>query len=262
MPVQAVMDQGPLAPQYWGRQHVNCLDWCRLHRRYCPNNFLLGPRGKRNDLDVKSARRTFKGANVSYRLVVGKDRYPSSSRERLMQQLQSLDVELEGKHGDACRVAVGMGHGGDELALKQVVRERHDGNMSGSLLCSARGFGPGHHEHIRARFGQLNGDGFVRYSGGANAATINRKIAAFHKSGLAKFLEKTLRSPLRTQHRNPIMAPSYLRARSKRPYCRHPAQPRNEVAPSHSQVLRYTPRSLTACGQRDSQNYYSANKSG
>jgi len=82
---------------------------------------------------MPNPRRSFERANISYWTVV-KDCYPLSSRERLMQEFQSLDVELEGKHSDTGRVAVGMGHGGDELALEQVVRERHDGDMLGCLL--------------------------------------------------------------------------------------------------------------------------------
>jgi hypothetical protein len=70
-----------------------------------------------------------------------------------------------------------MEHGGDELAAKQVVRECHDGNALSCFLCSARCFGPGYHEHIRPRFGQLNGDRLVRSSGSAKTAAINFKIA-------------------------------------------------------------------------------------
>jgi hypothetical protein len=133
-------------------------------------------------------------------------------RECLAQQLQSLHVELEGKDGDTGRVSIGMRHGGDELAAKQVIREGHDRNALSCLLCSARCFGPSHHEHIRPRFGQLNGGRLVRSSGNAKAAAIDIKIAAFHKSGLPKFVEEAFRS-LRPQHRDAIMPPDYLRAR-------------------------------------------------
>ncbi len=123
-------------------------------------------------------------------LVIGKDGYPSGSAECLLQQLQSLYVELEGKDGDAGCVAIRMRHGGDELAAKQVICERNDRN---ALSCT-RCVGSSYHEHIWPRFGQLNGDLLVRSRGHAKAAAINFKIAAFHKSGLTKFIEEDLPS--------------------------------------------------------------------
>jgi hypothetical protein len=111
-----------------------------------------------------------------------------------MQQLQSLYVELEGKDGDAGCVSIRMRHGGDERAAKQVICKRNDRNALSCLLCSTRCVGSGYHEHIRPRFGQLNGDVLVRSRGHAKAAAINFKIAAFDKSGLTKFIEEDLPS--------------------------------------------------------------------
>ena len=107
----------------------------------------------------------------------------------------------------------GWVHGGDELAAKQVIRERHDRNALSCFLCSARCFGPGYHEHIWPRFGQLNGDRLVRRSGHAHAATIDFKIAAFHKSGLTKFVEEALPCP-RSYDRDAILPPD-LSARAR-----------------------------------------------
>src|SRR3954466_2990629 len=100
---------------------------------------------------------TFESVDVSYWLVIGKDGYPSSSGECLMQQLQSLYIELQCKDGDTGCVAIGMRHGCDELAAEQVICKRNDGNALSCFLRSTRCVGSGYHEHIRPRVGQLNG---------------------------------------------------------------------------------------------------------
>ena len=148
----------------------------------------------------------------------------------------------------------GMGHGGDELAAEQVVRECHDWDTLGCFLCSARCFGPGYHEHIWPRFGQLYGDRLVRQPRPPPCRDYQFQDCGLPQIRLGQVRRENFAGPARAYDRNPIMLPSHLRACSKRPYRRHAAQTRNEFTPSitgRSPIRIVERRILTACDQRD-----------
>src|SRR5438046_2740021 len=150
MQVKKVTDQRTeFTPKNGRSQNINCFDLPCLHGIYGPDDFVPGPGRKRKQLGSGGAGRNSKNPDVSEWLMIRKDSYPSSSGQRLMQELQSLYVELDCKNGDTGCVAIGMGHRGDELAANQVVCKRNDRNALSCFLCSACCVGAGYHENVR-----------------------------------------------------------------------------------------------------------------
>ena len=97
----------------------------------------MSPSRKQHRLKTKNARGPLKCVRTP--VSFGEDSNAPSVGQRLMQQLQSLDVEVKCEDCHTRQVSIGTGHGADEPTCNQVVGEHHNRYAAGCALCSTAG---------------------------------------------------------------------------------------------------------------------------
>ena len=165
---------------------------------------------------------------------IEEDRDPRQSGDRLLQQLQTLRLELCGEGGQSCDVRIRTRQIGHDAAAKGVADGAHDdGNRRGGLLGGEHRLGAPSENDVH-----FEADEIIRQIGESlvasfGVAVLEANVLALDVAEIVECLSKGIdgRPGFERQDTDGDYFPRLLRTRRERPRDRRAADKRDEGAP-------------------------------
>jgi hypothetical protein len=158
-----------------------------------------------------------------------------------MQQAEALLLHLRVDYEGTCRIPAGSVEALGQAAFDWIARHKHDRNCCGCLLrCDGRCLASGRHEYVHVPLYELGSERGQPAVVAACPTIFNDVVLSLDEAAFAQSIAKgieNLRAIFRgaAAHEPDQRPRCLLRPRRERPRHR-PAQPRDELAPSHQFV--------------------------